>query len=192
MAKEEKEAGKEKEKEKEKEKAPVLPRIRPLSEAKAIDMGANFISETFLFAVAAGVIIFESMRARRKETSRREDVADRLAELEEKEGNARHALVLLEGEILRLRAQLEKKSVKEVKEGKRILPREIWEEEEEEEEEEKGVWESVKGLVRWMRGEKSGDGSGNTEDKREVRTGPHYVVTVARPGSETSSSSKEK
>ena len=27
------------------------PRIRPLSEAKAIDLGANFVSETFLFAV---------------------------------------------------------------------------------------------------------------------------------------------
>ena len=27
------------------------PKIRPLSEAKAIDLGANFVSETFLFVV---------------------------------------------------------------------------------------------------------------------------------------------
>lgn len=184
------EEGREKEEKKEEKEKPVLPRIRPLSEAKAIDMGANFISETFLFAVAAGIIIFESLRARRKETSRREDVADRLAELEEKEANARHALVLLEGEILRLKAQLEKKSVKEIKEGgKRILPREIWEEEEEEEVEEEGIWTRVKGLVGWMRGQQGQESPDAGEEKsRDVRTGPHYVVT-ARPGSETS---KEK
>jgi optic atrophy 3 protein len=61
-------------------KAP--PRIRPLSESKAIDTGANFISETFLFIVAGGIIVFENWRSRRKETSRREDVKERLDTLE--------------------------------------------------------------------------------------------------------------
>ena len=28
-----------------------MPKIRPLSEAKAIDLGANFVSESFLFVV---------------------------------------------------------------------------------------------------------------------------------------------
>jgi len=54
------------------------PRIRPLSEAKAIDTGANFISEAFLFLVAGGLIVAESLRSRWKESNRREDVADRL------------------------------------------------------------------------------------------------------------------
>jgi optic atrophy 3 protein len=79
-------AAKEKEREVEKAKHPSpLPRIRPLSEAKAIDTGANFISETFLFAVTLSLIMFESWRSRRKETSRRNDVADRLKELEERD-----------------------------------------------------------------------------------------------------------
>lgn len=59
-------------------------RIRPLSESKAIDTGANFISEFFMFMVAAGVIGFESWRSKRKETSRREDVADKIDALEQK------------------------------------------------------------------------------------------------------------
>ncbi|KAF1989577.1 hypothetical protein K402DRAFT_451789 [Aulographum hederae CBS 113979] len=73
---------KEREKIKEKAKAAARPRIRPLSEAKAIETGANFISETFLFAVAGGLIIAESLRSRWKESNRREDVADRLDQLE--------------------------------------------------------------------------------------------------------------
>ncbi|RPA90119.1 hypothetical protein L873DRAFT_1719274 [Choiromyces venosus 120613-1] len=60
------------------------PRIRPLSESKAIENGANFISEFFLFSVAGGLILFEQIRSRRKEASRRDMVSDRLEELEER------------------------------------------------------------------------------------------------------------
>jgi optic atrophy 3 protein len=63
------------------------PRIRPLSEAKAIETGANFISEAFMFMVAGGIIVFESWRSRRKENTRREDVADRIEALESKIGD---------------------------------------------------------------------------------------------------------
>lgn len=59
-------------------------RIRPLSESKAIESGANFISETFLFLVAGGLIVFESWRSRNKESTRREGVEDRLNALEQK------------------------------------------------------------------------------------------------------------
>ncbi|OQE26516.1 hypothetical protein PENSTE_c005G10240 [Penicillium steckii] len=59
-------------------------RIRPLSESKAIESGANFISETFLFLVAGGLIVFESVRSRNKESTRREGVEDRLSALEKK------------------------------------------------------------------------------------------------------------
>lgn len=104
-----------------------LPRIRPLSESKAIDSGATFISETFLFLVAGGLIVFESWRSRRKETSRREDVQDRLNELEESEKAARRALGILEKELLELKAQQGKHSAKDMK---RILPKDVWEDEE--------------------------------------------------------------
>ncbi|KUL82595.1 hypothetical protein ZTR_10241 [Talaromyces verruculosus] len=106
-------------------KAKPLPRIRPLSESKAIDSGANFISETFLFLVAGGLIVFESWRSRRKETSRRSDVQDRLVELEESEKAARRALGILEKELLELKAQQNKLPAKQMK---RILPQEVWEE----------------------------------------------------------------
>lgn len=102
------------------------PRIRPLSESKAIDSGANFISETFLFLVAGGLIVFESWRSRRKETTRREDVQDRLNELEQSEKAARRALAVLETELLELKAQ----GKKPAKGAKRLLPSDVWEVEE--------------------------------------------------------------
>jgi len=111
-------------------KPPPMPRIRPLSEAKAIDSGATFISEAFLFMVAGGLIVFESWRSRRKETSRREDVAERLKELEESEKAARLGMIALEEELLRLQAKLEKTSPKNFK---RVLPREVWNVEDDEE-----------------------------------------------------------
>ncbi|KAL6246413.1 hypothetical protein RBB50_006649 [Rhinocladiella similis] len=113
------------------------PRIKPLSEAKAIESGATFISETFLFGVAAGLIVFESWRSNRKESKRRDDVAERLNDLEESEKAARLALVELEREVLRLRAK--------EKNGKqhssvRILPPEIYEDKDEGEEEKPVGW----------------------------------------------------
>lgn len=97
-------------------------RIRPLSESKAIESGANFISETFLFLVAGGLIVFESWRSRRKESTRREGVEDRLSELEQSERTAREALVALEAELLALKA----KHGESQNGTRRILPPTIW------------------------------------------------------------------
>ncbi|KAL8946726.1 MAG: hypothetical protein Q9222_006918 [Ikaeria aurantiellina] len=121
---------KEKDKGVEKAKQASKPRIRPLSEAKAIDAGANFASETFLLSVGIGLIVFERWWSSRKESNRREDVQDRITELEESEKSARRALVELEKEILRIRAIKGK-----AKSSQRILPREVWELEEREEQE---------------------------------------------------------
>lgn len=59
------------------------PHIRQLSESKAIATGANFISESFLFAVAVSLIMAESYRGYRKESKRRDGVAERIENLEE-------------------------------------------------------------------------------------------------------------
>jgi hypothetical protein len=99
-------------------------RIRPLSESKAIESGANFISESFLFLVAGGLILFESWRSRNKESTRREGVEGRLAELEHSEQATREALVALEKEVLQLRA---KHSDLPKLPSQRILSREIYE-----------------------------------------------------------------
>ncbi|KAJ5475216.1 hypothetical protein N7539_008282 [Penicillium diatomitis] len=101
---------------------PAHYRIRPLSESKAIESGANFISESFLFLVAGGLIVFESWRSRRKESTRREGVEDRLTELEQSERVAKEALVALEKELLSL-----KMKHGEVSKATHILPREVWE-----------------------------------------------------------------
>ncbi|GAA5958177.1 hypothetical protein JCM3765_002839 [Sporobolomyces pararoseus] len=52
--------------------------IRPLSESRAIESGANFLSEGFLFAVAATIILGETYRSRLSESKRRDQVKDSL------------------------------------------------------------------------------------------------------------------
>jgi hypothetical protein len=58
------------------------PRIRPLSEQKAIETGANFVAETFIFAVGIGVIVVEQWRQRRKARNARDDIREDLDELQ--------------------------------------------------------------------------------------------------------------
>lgn len=134
------------------------PRIRPLSESKAIDSGATFVSEGFLFLVGISLIVFENWRSRRKETTRREDVADRISELEESERAARRALVELEREVLRLRAR--DGVANPTNAGNRILPRELWQsvDDGDDEEEEGGgakaedaAAETGGGWLSWLR-----------------------------------------
>ncbi|KAL8802997.1 MAG: hypothetical protein Q9223_006325 [Gallowayella weberi] len=139
-------AAKEKEKVLEKSKPTSKPRIRPLSEAKAIDAGATFASETFLLGVGIGLIVFERWWSSRKENTRREDVSDRIVELEESEKAARRALVELEKELLRMRAKEGKD-----KSPRRILPKEIWEPEEREEDERRPNTSSLLSWFRWPR-----------------------------------------
>ncbi|KAJ9610465.1 hypothetical protein H2200_005242 [Cladophialophora chaetospira] len=127
------------------------PKIRPLSEAKAIETGANFISETFLFGVAASLILFESWRQGRKSNQRRNDVSERLAELEDSERAARLALVELEREVLRLRAK-DKNGKPAVQ--SRILPKEIYEARVEEEEKPAGWFSRLTSLVSSDQGDK--------------------------------------
>ncbi|KAF2084034.1 hypothetical protein K490DRAFT_20399, partial [Saccharata proteae CBS 121410] len=72
------------------------PHVRPLTEAKAIDMGANFISEGFLFLVAGGVILFESWRSRRKASGRRDEVDEKLEELQDVNKEMERKIQMLE------------------------------------------------------------------------------------------------
>ncbi|TKA77032.1 hypothetical protein B0A49_02315 [Cryomyces minteri] len=93
----------------EKEK-PYKPKIRPLSESKAIELGSNFIAETFVFGVAAGLLIWDSWRTRRKEASRREDVADRIESNEAKISELEAALESLKAKEAKLEAALARSS----------------------------------------------------------------------------------
>lgn len=130
--------------------------IRPLSESKAIESGATFISEAFLFLVAGGLVVFESWRSRRKEITRRDDVQSRLVELEQSEQSARKAMIALEKELLRLRARHGESS----KSAPRILPHELYEDTKDEEEEtkEEGWWSRIAAYLSFgQRTEKEAD-----------------------------------
>ncbi len=58
-------------------------KIRPLSDTRAIELGANFFSETFIFMVAVGLLLAENYRSSRKASNRRDEVQERLDTLEE-------------------------------------------------------------------------------------------------------------
>jgi len=56
--------------------------IRPLSETRAIENGANFLAEGFLFSVATALIIGETWRSSRSQSRQRSDVNDSIEELQ--------------------------------------------------------------------------------------------------------------
>ncbi|GAA6060128.1 hypothetical protein JCM10212_001425 [Sporobolomyces blumeae] len=74
--------------------------IRPLSESRAIESGANFLSEGFLFAVAATIIIGETYRGRVSEGKRRDAVRDSLQTHEDEIEELRERLKGLERECV--------------------------------------------------------------------------------------------
>ncbi|KAE8149700.1 optic atrophy 3 protein-domain-containing protein [Aspergillus avenaceus] len=157
------------------------PHIRPLSESKAIESGATFISEAFLFIVGGGLIVFESFRSRRKESTRREDVETRLVELEKSEKAAREALLAVEKELLAQKAKHGDLS----KSSSRILPREVWDVEkptEEAQPDEPGWWGWVTSYLPVRQTpEQQADsvirGSSNT-----IKEAPNTTVTAPPPG----------
>ncbi|KAI3405590.2 hypothetical protein KGF56_001608 [Candida oxycetoniae] len=57
-------------------------RVRPLNDHKAIEQGATFISEFFLFSVAGSLIFYEAYRSRKKAADQREALADDIAVLQ--------------------------------------------------------------------------------------------------------------
>ncbi|KAJ5124936.1 uncharacterized protein N7515_008761 [Penicillium bovifimosum] len=160
-------------------------RIRPLSESKAIESGANFISESFLFLVAGGLILFESFRSRNKESTRREGVEGRLAELEQSEQATREALVALEKEVLLLRAKhgdLPKLP------SQRILSREIYEQTPElEAPPVAGGWFSrISSLITFTRSaENTTESTADTQPTKEMAASTNGKDASATPASQS-------
>ena len=70
-------------------------KVKPLSESKAIETGATFISEGFLFLVAAALILGERVWSSSKEGKRRDEVATRLETLEGEVGDLKAENVTL-------------------------------------------------------------------------------------------------
>ena len=59
------------------------PRIRPLSETKAVEFGANFVGETITLTVALTLLLLGEAWSRRKATSRRLDNEEDMADLKQ-------------------------------------------------------------------------------------------------------------
>lgn len=57
-------------------------KVRPLNDNKAIEQGANFLSELFVFSVAGSMIFFESYRSRKKTTVRHTSVQEDLTAIQ--------------------------------------------------------------------------------------------------------------
>lgn len=58
-------------------------KVRPLNDKKAIESGANFILEAFIFSVAGLLILYESMRSRKKASTERATVRTDIGDLQE-------------------------------------------------------------------------------------------------------------
>ncbi|CAO3650202.1 unnamed protein product [Cunninghamella echinulata] len=58
--------------------------ICPLNDSKAIESGATFLSESFVFGVGVSIILAENWRAHNKDKNRRNYVDDALEDLEAK------------------------------------------------------------------------------------------------------------
>ncbi|CAG8614011.1 5249_t:CDS:2 [Paraglomus brasilianum] len=55
--------------------------IRPLKDAKAVEMGANFVGETIVFGVASGLIIWEQRRSYKSNRDKYEECMKSTEEL---------------------------------------------------------------------------------------------------------------
>ncbi|KAI9310481.1 optic atrophy 3 protein-domain-containing protein [Dichotomocladium elegans] len=66
--------------------------IRPLNDARAVEAGANFLSESFIFTVAASIILAESWRSHTSAKSRRNYVDDALENLENESAMLKESL----------------------------------------------------------------------------------------------------
>lgn len=69
-------------------------KIRPLNDKKAVESGANFLLEAFIFLVAGSLILYESYRSRVKANNEKLTVKNDISELQD--------------EILQVKALMEK------------------------------------------------------------------------------------
>ena len=160
------------------EKPKRPPKIRPMPDAKAIDSGANFVSEAFLLIVAVACVVGERWYSSKKESSRQEDVTGRLEGLEQYEKAIRRSMVEMEREVIRLRKKAGEPPLK----AGRFLPKEVYELEEGEEskgEEAPRSWFArIAACIKWPRDEPVPD-----LEQEELKEKPKPTSTVSERSS---------
>lgn len=60
----------------------AIEHVKPLEESKAIELGANFIGETIVFGMVGTAILLETTRLKSLERARKEELEERVNQLE--------------------------------------------------------------------------------------------------------------
>ena len=162
-------------------------KIKPLSEAAAIETGANFVAETFVFSVALGVLFLQDQWSRSKKSSQDEKEAEALAALKADNQTYRTSVLELEKEVLRLRA----KDPDFKGPNKRLLPRELWDQQDEgiiSPEPKKSGWFS--GLLSWSSQESERDERQKPIDNPKLKSDMNPKESSAPPSSREQTQNK--
>ncbi|QFZ25525.1 hypothetical protein EJF18_10621 [Clavispora lusitaniae] len=83
-------------------------KVRPLNDKKAIENGANFLSEFFIFSVAGSLIFYESYRARVKSQNEKLTVKNDIIDLQEEITTVKDLVEKLCVDLERLQQDAEK------------------------------------------------------------------------------------
>ncbi|KNC99904.1 hypothetical protein, variant [Spizellomyces punctatus DAOM BR117] len=81
--------------------------IRPLNDARAVELGANFMSESVIFSVAVLTILGEAYRSSRKTTQRRLNVDEALEQLQIETQQTQETITQMQENIQKLTTQVE-------------------------------------------------------------------------------------
>ncbi|KAJ3227201.1 hypothetical protein HDU81_006863 [Chytriomyces hyalinus] len=76
-----------------------LETIRPLNEARAVELGTSFLAEFFIFAVAGTVVVEETIRSSLKSSARNADIDNSIATLQSQQIQDTQELLLLEERV---------------------------------------------------------------------------------------------
>lgn len=78
-------------------------KVRPLNDKKAIENGANFLLEFFIFLVAGSLILYESFRSRVKAANEKITVRNDISDLQDEIEEVKKLLEKLSDDLLFLR-----------------------------------------------------------------------------------------
>ncbi|KAI8912205.1 optic atrophy 3 protein-domain-containing protein [Powellomyces hirtus] len=81
--------------------------VRPLNDARAVETGANFISESVIFSVAVATIMGEAYRSSRKTSQRRQDVDADIDQLQAELSATENMMAEMKASINQLQSQVE-------------------------------------------------------------------------------------
>lgn len=89
--------------------------IKPLKEDKAVEMGAEFLGEAFIYSVAASFLMFEYWRSSRKEALLEAEQDRDIDVLQEKLKNVQQTLNTISDKMAALEHSISLKDTKNIK-----------------------------------------------------------------------------